>query len=1167
VTKAISLAVLLVEDSEIDAQLIVRALKKAGYDVDAERVETVEQMRASLEQRHWDIVISDYNLPQFDGLSALRLLRARGLDLPFILVSGAIGEDIAVSAIKEGADDYLLKDRMARLGPAVTHALQERELREQKRRAEEALRQSENRFRALIENSTDGIVLLDPDGTVLYASQATTRILGGTADEWLGGNVFSRVHPDDLPHLFERFSRLVQTPGEIMAAQCRYRHKDESWRWLEVVGQNLLAEPSVGAIVVNHHDITVRKQAEARLRLQSAALEAAANGIVITDRQGTILWVNPAFTRLTGYTAEEAIGQTPRILQSGQEDRAFYQALWDSILAGQVWRGEIVNRRKDGSLYTEEMIITPVRDTLGEISHFIDIKQDITERKRAEAALRDSEEYFRSLIENVSDIITVLDSAGTILYESPSIERVLGYKPEELLGQNAFEWVHPEELAHTAEAFARGFQSAESTPLVEARFRHKDGSWRVVEMIGKPARDRSGQTIGIVNTRDITQRKRAEEETRLLLALTQAINEAPDFDSALRMALQKVCASADWVMGEAWIPRADGGALELSPIWYGQRPGLGEFITGSRGFAFASGEGLPGRVWASRQAEWLMDVSVDGDIFPRAALATQAGIQAALAVPTVAGDQMLVLVFFMREAREEERRPVEIVSAAVAQLGSLLQRKQAEEALRNSEARYRVLFEQSPNGVLLVDLETGKTIEANETAHKQLGYTREEFAALRISDYEVLEKPEETARHMQKVIREGNDDFETLHRTKSGEIRDVRVLAKTIQLSDRGLFYAIFQDITERKRAEAQIMRQLQRITGLRTIDMAITSSFDLRLTLSVVLDEATVQLRVDAADVLLFNPHLRTLEYAAGRGFRGRAIERSRFRLGEGQAGRAVLERCMIQHPDLAASGAVFAQAEILAAENVAAYFAVPLIAKGEVKGVLEIFHRSPLKPDSEWLNFLETLARQAAIAIDNTQLFDNLQRSNVELSLAYDSTIEGWSRAMDLRDKETEGHTQRVTEITMRLAQAMGIGAAELVHIRRGALLHDIGKMGVPDSILLKPGPLTDEERAVIQMHPQHAFDMLSPIAYLHPALDIPYCHHEKWDGSGYPRGLKGEQIPLAARLFAVVDVWDALRSDRPYRAAWSEEKVIEYIQAGSGAHFDPKAAGAFLKVLGQT
>ena len=243
---------------------------------------------------------------------------------------------------------------------------------------------------------------------------------------------------------------------------------------------------------------------------------------------------------------------------------------------------------------------------------------------------------------------------------------------------------------------------------------------------------------------------------------------------------------------------------------------------------------------------------------------------------------------------------------------------------------------------------------------------------------------------------------------------------------------------------------------------------------------------------------------------------------------------------------------------------YAVPLLSKGQVSGALEVFHHEALNPDDEWFNFLDTLAGQAAVAVEDLNLLESLRRSNIELTLAYNDTIEGWSRAMDLRDRETEGHTQRVMEMTMRLARQMGIGEEEIIHIQRGALLHDIGKMGVPDSVLLKPGALTSEEWVVMRKHPQLAYELLAPIKYLQPALDIPYCHHEKWDGTGYPRGLKGELIPFAARLFSVIDVWDALRSHRPYRSAWTHEQTVEFIRSMSGTQFDPQVVQVFLEMI---
>ncbi len=205
--------------------------------------------------------------------------------------------------------------------------------------------------------------------------------------------------------------------------------------------------------------------------------------------------------------------------------------------------------------------------------------------------------------------------------------------------------------------------------------------------------------------------------------------------------------------------------------------------------------------------------------------------------------------------------------------------------------------------------------------------------------------------------------------------------------------------------------------------------------------------------------------------------------------------------------------------------------------------------------------------MAVETHAALEDLRRSHLDLVLAYNDSIEGWSRALDLRDRETEGHSVRVSEMTLDLARRKGLAESDLVHIRRGALLHDIGKMGVPDAILSKTGKLNEEEWAIMRNHPRYALDILSHIEYLRPALDIPLRHHEKWDGSGYPDGLVGTQIPLAARLFAIVDVWDALRSDRPYREAWSEEKALEYIRSEAGGHFDPELVDLFVGLVSES
>lgn len=409
------------------------------------------------------------------------------------------------------------------------------------------------------------------------------------------------------------------------------------------------------------------------------------------------------------------------------------------------------------------------------------------------------------------------------------------------------------------------------------------------------------------------------------------------------------------------------------------------------------------------------------------------------------------------------------------------------------------------------------------------------------------------------------DGYEVTHDFEHIGRRTMLLNARRVQHSDEFILLAI-EDVTERVRAEQRLHLHLRRLRALRTIDRAIISSLDMRAVLDILLEQVTLHLHVDAASVQLLDPHTQTLTFAAGRGFQSLPMQPMTLSAGEGYAGRVAFDRRLLFIADLRQEYPETFTSPILQREAFVTYCGVPLIAKGQVKGVLELFHRSRLDPDQDWFDFLETLAVQAAIAIDSVALFEAMQRSNAQMVLAYEATIRGWAHALDLRDRETEGHSQRVTELTVQLARAAGLSDEQIAHIRRGALLHDIGKLGIPDAILRKPEPLTEEEWAIMRKHPDYAYMMLSPIEYLRPALDIPYCHHERWDGTGYPRGLKGEQIPLSARLFAVADVWDALQSDRPYRTRWKREEALEYIRSQAGKHFDPDVVELFLKVIGE-
>jgi PAS domain S-box-containing protein/putative nucleotidyltransferase with HDIG domain len=484
-------------------------------------------------------------------------------------------------------------------------------------------------------------------------------------------------------------------------------------------------------------------------------------------------------------------------------------------------------------------------------------------------------------------------------------------------------------------------------------------------------------------------------------------------------------------------------------------------------------------------------------------------------------------------------------------------------ALQENEQKYYDLVNQSLEGVFIIEL-SGKILTVNKAMCTALEYTEKELLSMDI--WEIFPKQflEEYKLSLTKVL-EGKslveaEEYAVL--SKNGRAHYVEVLSAP-RYSGKYIigFQGIARDITTRKLRNEKIQRQLEHLTAINVIEHVIAANFDLDFSLSEILNHVTKELGVDAATILRLNSNLQILEFLAEKGFRTKAIQKRQVRMGEGYAGYAAQERQLIQIPNLKEDMANLPTITFITGEDFVCYIGLPLIIKGEVKGVLEIYNRSAIDPDEEWFDFLNSLAGQAAIAIEISTLFESLQRSNSQLTLAYDATIEGWSHALDLRDKETEGHTQRVTEMAVKLARNFGFSEAELVQVRWGSLLHDIGKMGVPDEILFKQGPLSETEWAIMKKHPTFAYEMLAPIHYLQLALEIPFSHHEKWDGTGYPQALKGIQIPLVARIFAIVDTWDALTSDRPYRKAWNKEKVYQYILDSSGTHFDPQVVSAFM------
>jgi putative nucleotidyltransferase with HDIG domain len=347
---------------------------------------------------------------------------------------------------------------------------------------------------------------------------------------------------------------------------------------------------------------------------------------------------------------------------------------------------------------------------------------------------------------------------------------------------------------------------------------------------------------------------------------------------------------------------------------------------------------------------------------------------------------------------------------------------------------------------------------------------------------------------------------------------------------------------------------------SLMKIGRAINSSLGKRRVLEDVMDQLVLLMHAERGFLMLKHPGGR-MEFEIARGLDQVNLEDEALKIS-----RTIVDKVAATGETILTTNAQedprFEHQMSVMTYQLRSILCAPLKIKDELIGVIYVDNRARagiFQVQDQAL--ITAFADQAAVAIDNAQLFDDLQAKNRELEEAYQATLEGWVSALDMRDKETEGHTQRVTVLTQRLARTMGVDDAQMVHITRGALLHDIGKMAIPDSILLKPGALTEEERELIKQHPKFAFDMLKRIEFLRPAIDIPHYHHEKWDGTGYPDGLKGEEIPFAARIFPVIDVWDALTSNRPYRKGLPHTEVKEHIKADSGKHFDPQVVEAFL------
>ena len=1211
-----AIKILLLEDDPLDADLI-QAVLEEGLEqaLVFEKVENRSDFLARIADFEPDVILSDYSLPHYSGLEACHDLQALESLIPFIIVTGAMNEETAAETIKAGAWDYVVKERLARLPVAVEHALERFESILEKNRTEERLAN----MQALL-SQTQSIARVggweyDVALRKMTWTDEVYNIYGVDPKTYDPNDLekdISFYAPGDLEEVKNAFWQTVEE-GKSYDMELAFHKATGEKLWIRTGGYAEIIDDKVTRVYGYIMDSTDLIQADQNLRESEeryrALVEHSQLGVLVVGGDFKFSYANDKMCEILGRDLNEVIDH---------DFREFLDAE-SKILVGERYiqrqRGEDVPSqyefniiRKNGQLRRIEISSAVVNTSLGEVLTIAQLK-DITDQRLAEQTLAESEARYRLIYETTPVAILEEDftAVKTALDElrKQGIEDINAHLDEqpELIDQLGDLIAIKDVNQQTVQMFGAkdkeellGSLDKISTP--ETRDIIREEIYAILE--GKTYFE--GETVNqtlqgkrldvfltmnlsdeakgldrvLVSMIDITTRKEAEHK------LEQEKNRAQKYLNIAGSIIISMNAKGDLVLinqkgltvlgytheeaiGKNWInhflPTSIRGEVKdvfnnlmqgkVEPFEYHENPILTK--NGSE-----------------RTIAWYNTLVQDGNGRNIGILSSGQDI-----TELKRGSVLLETLNQAALAMEKALTPQEIHTAIAAELKKI-----------NTECIIMHLDRDcSQLSIQFLSFDSS-LLKAAETLTglSQKSFT---FPVDKVEEYRMVIEDQETVfidnpvNMLRQILPE---PISGLAAKISNFINIPKAIAAPLVVEKDiiGLFTVNSSTLSEKDipnitafanqiaaawhRAQLfeQAQKRLVRLKALQEIDQAISGSLDLTVTLEVLIEKMIENLEVDAGVILLNDPDLQVLEYVTGSGFKTDMIKKSSARLGEGLTGRIALRRESVFIPDLSIQTITFDRARLIKDEDFVSYLGVPLIAKGNVLGVLEVFHRSEHNPTPEWFDFMETLAGQAAIAIDQLNLFNDLQLSNIELKRAYSEVIAGWSRALELRDQETEGHSRRVAGLAIAIAKEMGIRGEELSYLSQGALLHDIGKMGIPDAILLKPGKLTEEEWDIMKKHPIYSYQMLSPINHLKPALDIPYCHHERWDGTGYPRGLKGEEIPIAARIFALVDVWDALRSDRPYRKAWADDKVIAYIKDQSGAHFDPLVVEIFMGMI---
>ncbi len=767
-----------------------------------------------------------------------------------------------------------------------------------------------------------------------------------------------------------------------------------------------------------------------------------------------------------------------------------------------------------------------------------ELEQRVTRRTKQ---LRESAERYRAVVENQTEFIVRWKPDRTRTFVNEAYCRYFGITYEQAIKVDFITQISEEDRPAVMEKIER-LKSGESDVETEIhRVPMPDGSVSWQEWTDHAVRDATGQVIEFQSIgRDITERKQAEEALR-------------ESEAIYRRAIEVAGA----------VPYSQSYPEQEFHIAYDF---IGDGIYQITGY---TPEEFSEKLWDSLvQESHLLDELANyswREAIQRVRSGASPIWKCEHRIRARNGETRWVY-----EAAVELRDKNGKSHGSIGLYQDITQRKLAENALRTSEERFSKAFKASPIIITISQIKEGRLLEVNETFEKITGYKREEVVGRSTTELGLWANPAD--RHHIVVILLETGEFrneEIQFRIKNGSIVTCLVSGDLIELDGERCVLATIEDISERKKAEARILHLNRLYVTISQINQTIVHAHDRQTLFQEICRVATDHGKFRMAWIGVTRETdgvVEPLVFAGEeQGYLANLKIDFRDELhGRGPTGTAIREGHCTICQDIASDDRMTQWREQALSRGYGSSAAVPLRENGHVIGALTVYATEPNSFNAEDESLLEQIGQDVSFALDSINTEKERSRAEENLAVAYDTTLEGWARALELRDKETEGHSRRVTETTLIVAREMGFDEEALVHIRRGSILHDIGKMGIPDDILRKNGPLTEVERSIVTGHPQTAYSLLRSIPYLEKALEIPYSHHEKWDGSGYPRQLKAEEIPLPARIFAVVDVWDALSSDRPYRKAWPREQIIEYLLSESGKHFDPKVVDLFLQML---